>query len=60
MIGRKSVPKFTADTLRGHKREESMRRCLVLYRLIHAGIEVVRVLHGSRDVAAMFNEHPAP
>jgi plasmid stabilization system protein ParE len=37
-----------------------MRRYLVFYRLIHAGIEVVRLLHGSRDVAAMFNEHPAP
>jgi toxin ParE1/3/4 len=33
---------------------------LVFYRPIQAGVEVVRVLHGSRDVAAMFNERPAP
>ncbi len=57
------MPRFTADTLGGRKREESMRRPAGISRTSYkwsTGIEVVRVLHGSRDVAAMFNEHPAP
>ena len=32
-----------------------VKRCLILYRQIPGGIEVVRVVHGSRDLGALFD-----
>lgn len=31
---------------------------LIFYRPIHQGVEIIRLLHGRRDIAAVFEEDP--
>jgi toxin ParE1/3/4 len=37
-------------------RVEGFERYLILYRVVESRIEIVRVLHGSRDIAGLFAE----
>ena len=46
-------PEFTGVRM---WRVKGFRRYLIFYRPIEDGIEIVRVIHSSRDIAALFGE----